>query len=127
MVTLTLKQIVDNVETLKELAVKPLPARAAFKIGRILKTITNEYNTFQDARQKLLNKYGERDGEGKLKTSTENQVIISAEYIGEFYKELNELLESQVEVNIDYIRLVEIGSEQFTPAQMAVLEPFIEQ
>ena len=46
MVTLTLKQIVDNVETLKELAVKPLPARAAFKIGRILKTITNEYNTF---------------------------------------------------------------------------------
>lgn len=127
MVTLTLKQIVDNVETLKELAVKPLPARAAFKIGRILKTITNEYNTFQDARQNLLNKYGERDGEGKLKTSAENQVIISAEHIGEFYKELNELLESQVEVNISYIRLVEIGSEQFTPAQMAVLEPFIEQ
>lgn len=129
MVTLTLKQIIDNIDTLKDLATKPLPARVAFKIGRILKTIINEYNMFQDARQALLLKYGEKDTEDtdKLKTNNENQVIIRPDLLQDFYKELNDLLESTVEVNIAKIRLVEIGSELFTPAQMSVLEPFIDQ
>ena len=127
MVTLTIRQIVDNIDTLKDLATKPLPARAAFKVGRILKEVINDYNTFQDTRQQLLNKYGEKDEQNQLKTNPENQVIITPDRLAEFYKELNDLLDSKVEVNISLIRMVEIGSEQFTPAQMAVLEPFIEE
>lgn len=126
MITITLKEIIDGINVLKEVSMKQLPGRAAFQLARILREVEKEYTLFQKNRQALIEKYGEKGENGVLLLDEEQKYHINKEDILIFNKEIDDLINSLVGLNVNQISLEDLESETFTPQQMMVLEPFIE-
>jgi uncharacterized cupredoxin-like copper-binding protein len=74
----------------------------------------------------LIKKYGEKDENGELVTDENNNCKINNEFINDFSNELNELIESEIEINANKIKIEDIENIDFTPAEMTQLEVFID-
>ena len=125
--TITIRDIVENIDFFQRLAKQSLPARTAFNLSRILREITNEYNTFQTARKSLFEHYAVRDENNELVIDENGNYTIAQEDIPAVNKEILELLETEVNINCKPIMLSEIADMTFTPGEMYALKNFIEE
>lgn len=126
MIKVTLETLVNSTEGLKGLSQKQLKARSAYAVGKILKAADAEISSFNETRMELIRKYGEKDETGELKTDENGNVRIEPDDMQNFSNELRELLNTEVEISANKIKLDDIGDVEFTPAEMAQLEDFIE-
>ena len=126
MITSTLEQLLNSTDGLKGLSQKQLKARSAYAVSKILKAADAEMTTFNDTRMELIKKYGEKDENGELKRDEQDNVHIVDDMLPTFNKELQELLNTSVDINANKIRIEDIGDVEFTPAEMAQLDEFIE-
>lgn len=126
MINVKLEELVNATEGLKGLSQKQLKARCAYAVGKILKSADAEIQSFNETRMELIKKYGEKDDKGELKTEENGNVRIPAEQMEAFSRELRELLDTNVEISANKIKMDDIGEVEFTPAEMAQLENFIE-
>ena len=126
MITITLEQLLNSTDGLKGLSQKQLKARSAYAVSKILKAADAEMTTFNDTRMELIKKYGEKDENGELKRDEQDNVHIVDDMLPTFNKELQELLNTSVDINANKIRIEDIGDVEFTPAEMAQLDEFIE-
>jgi hypothetical protein len=97
----------------------------ALQISRLLKEGEREIQNFNEVRTNLINKYGEKDENGELITDENKNCKILNDKIETFSKELNELVDMEIEINSNKISIADLENMDFTPADMAVLEPFI--
>ena len=74
----------------------------------------------------LIKQYGEKDETGELKSDENGNVRIPPEVLTDFNKELQELLATEIEINANKIRIDDISDVEFTAAEMAQLDDFIE-
>ena len=74
----------------------------------------------------LIKKYGEKDENGELVTDDKGNCKIGNDVLGEFSVELNELINEEVEINANKIKMELLEDLDFTPSDMAALEPFVE-
>lgn len=126
MITISLGELLNSTEGLKGLSQKPLKARCAYAVGKILKAADAEMTTFNEARMDLINKYGEKDENGQLKSDENGNVHIDMQQLENFNKELKELLDTTIEINANKIFIDDLGEVEFTPTEMTQLEDFIE-
>ena len=126
MINITLEQLLNSSDGLKALSEKKLKAHCAFAVGRVLKSIDGEMETFNNARMELIKKYGEKDENNELITDEKGNVHIPADAIDQFNEELKELLDTKIEINTSKIKLEDIGDIEFTPREVTQLEEFIE-
>lgn len=126
MIKVKLEDLVNATDGLKGLSQKQLKARCAYAVGKILKSADAEIQSFNETRMELIKKYGEKDENGELKTEENGNVRIPPEGLNDFSKELRELLDTEVEISANKIKMDDIGEVEFTPAEMAQLENFIE-
>ena len=126
MIEVTLKELINGSETLKNLSQKPLKARTAYAVGKILKSVDVEISSFNDARMDLIRKYSEKDENGEVITDENNNVHIEPEHLKDFNKELQDLLDAPVELVVNKINVDELGDVEFTPVEISLLEKFIE-
>ena len=126
MISITLEQLVNSTEGLRELSQKTLKARPAYAVAKILKAAEAEMTGFNDTRMNLIKKYGEKKDDGELNTDENGNVHIAPESLTDFNKELQELLDTRIEINANKIRIEDIGDVNFTPAEMAQLDNFID-
>jgi len=103
-----------------------LKARSAYAVSKILKAADEEMATFNDTRMNLIQKYGEKDENGELKSDENGNVHIVTESLETFNQELRELMDTQIEINANKIQIYDIEDVEFTPAEMAQLDKFIE-
>ena len=126
MISIKLEQLVNSTDGLKGLAQKSLRARPALAVAKILKAADAEMTTFNETRLNLIKKYGDKDENGEVKQDEKGNVHIPNEVLDDFTKELKELLDTQVEINANKIKMSDVENVEFTPAEMAQLEDFIE-
>lgn len=126
MITLTLEQLINSTEGLKGLGQKQLKARCAYTVGKLMKQAENEITSFNEARADLIKKYGEKDVNGELVTAENGNVKIPNEVLADFNKEFKELLDTEIEINSNKIQMADLENVNFTPAEMAQLDEFIE-
>lgn len=126
MIKVKLEDLVNATDGLKGLSQKQLKARCAYAVGKILKSADAEIQSFNETRMELIKKYGEKDENGELKTEENGNVHIPPEGLNDFSKELRELLDTEIEISANKIKMDDIGEVEFTPAEMAQLENFIE-
>lgn len=62
--------------TLKELAVQPMPAQAAYNLVRLSEMVASETNRWKEARETLLNSYCEKDENGAKKVSEDGNSYV---------------------------------------------------
>jgi len=117
MLKLTLRQIAPMINSLNSVMNLPLPARDSYRLGVAAKLIQERITVYEQARQNLVNKYGEKiEQEGVIRVKPEN--------IDSFSKEIENLLQEEVEVNITPIPISLLGEAKVSAVDMANLAPF---
>lgn len=126
MIKVKISDLLNSTETLQKLAQKDFKAKLAWEIARLLKAAEGEIQQFNETRMNLIKKYGEKDENDELVTDEKGNCRIQNEVLNQFTVELNELVDSEVEINANKISLKLLEEIDFTPADMAALEPFVE-
>ena len=75
MIEITVQEMINSIDVLKEIASKKMPAKTAYKFARINSEIDRENITFQETRRDLVLKYGERDENGNLMHDTSTELV----------------------------------------------------
>lgn len=127
MIKLKLEQLVNSTDVLQKLSKAQLKARTALSIARLLKEAERELGVFNETRMSLITEYGEKDENNNLITDADGNCKIPNETLAEFSKELQELINTEVEINASKINLSDIDSIDFTPSEITALEAFIEE
>lgn len=125
MITITINDLINSTETLQKLSQKDFKAKLAWSIARLLKAAEIEIQSFNDTRMSLIKKYGEKDEQGELITDDKGNCKIENDKIEAFTNELNELLNSEIEINANKIDFNLLENIDFTPSDIAALEPFV--
>ena len=126
MIKVTIADLLNSTDTLQKLSQKDFKAKLAWTIARLLKSAEKEIQQFNDTRMNLIKKYGEKDSDGELVTDDKGNCKIDRENLDSFNNELREVLEAEVELNANKIDMDLLGDVEFTPSDMAVLEPFVQ-
>ena len=126
MIKLTIGDLVNSTEALQKLADKQLKAKLAWQVARLLKMIDAELQSFNDTRMNLVKKYGEKDETGSLITDDKGNCKILPDLVNEFSKELKELVDTEIELNSNKLKIEDLENLDFSPAEMNTLEAFID-
>lgn len=127
MITVKISDVVNSMEILQKLAQQNFKAKLALSIARLLKAVEVEIQTFNTTRIDLIKKYGTKDENGELITNDEGNCIIDPESIEIFNKEFSDLLNTEIEINANKINVDLLEERDFTPSEIAALEPFLEE
>lgn len=126
MIKVKISDLLNGTDALKKLSETELKAKLAWQVGRLLKAADAEIQSFNEARLNLIKKYGEKDESGELITDEKDNCKIDQENINDFTSELNELVESEIEINANKISIDSLEDKEFTPSEMSQLEVFID-
>ncbi len=96
-----LSEIVNATGALNDLATQRLIARAGLQIGRALKVITGELEVYEKSRQALIEKCG-----GIANPQTNQFEFKDAEA---FAREFKELLDTEITLNVDKIKVTDLA------------------
>lgn len=127
MIEAKLSDAVNSIEVFNSLVEKPLSARTAYQVAKLIRELNQEINLFQATQAKIAEKYWECNEDGSVKVDEEGYWHISKEKMPDYAKEVNELLASKIEVNAEPIDLNELLEEKFTPIQMNQIMVFIKE
>ena len=123
---LKLQDIVQNINFYLDFSKQPMSAKTAFKFSKILKQIIEEYNSYNNIRKELIERYAVKDDNGKVIYDDKQNASINNENYQIFSKEIEGLLNTNVQITYTPLLVGEISDKEFTPAQMIILEKFIE-
>ena len=126
MIKIKISQLINSTEALQKLANMQLKAKLAWNVSKLLKATDVEIQDFNETRLNLIKKYGEKDEAGRLITDENDNCKIPPEKMSNFTNELTELVETEVDINANKIHIDDLENLDFTPADMAVLEAFID-
>ena len=128
MIEVTLRDVLNSINVFNELAQKELPAKVAFNTARLSEQLQAEYTRFENARNKILQKYCEYDEEtGNLKSDEKGELIVKDGCVDDFNTEVAELLDTKLEINANPLTLDSLDNLNFKPTQMMMLKNFIEE
>lgn len=115
------ERLVNSVGVLSKLTNLELPIKLSYVFSKNITKIDAELKAYNIEREKLLNKYGEKDEEGKLKLSEKGEVnILDRE---NFNKEIAELLQCESEIDIHLINLEKVDAKiNITPGELMVID-----
>ena len=126
MIKIKIQDLLNSTEALQKLAQTSLKARPAFYVSKMLKAADKEIQEFNETRMNLIKKYGEKDENGELITDENQNCKIPDAEIATFSEELNELVNTEVEINANKLKIEDLENVDFTPNDMSVLETFID-
>lgn len=108
---------------LKRLGGQQLPLKAAFALKGINKKIHEELAKYEETRKEALQKYGNRDENGELVVSPEGNVDLAEAHKMNFVKELNELL--NLDVDVGSVSVDSFGEAKLSAEDMMALDGLI--
>lgn len=109
-----LSTVVNAIPVISKLMSKELPVIQSYAVAKLARRIDEETKLYNEQRQKLLQKYGEQDGD---------KYVIRPENVDVCNGELEELLN----IDVDIPEKIDILSTDvaLTPAEMIVIEDFL--
>ena len=109
-------------------ASEPMPFALGYKIAKILQLCDNELKFYEEKRTQLIEKYCERDEEGNPKQGEQpGTVMLQMDKIEDIQKEIKELEELEVNVELPKLKIESLEAINFAPAEIIALEQIIEE
>ena len=123
------ERIVNTINALAKLNNAQLPIKVAYAISKNINKIESELKVYNAERAKLVNKYGEKDKEGKLKVGENGNVPLKEEYIEDYNRDIKELLSIENEIDIHMIKLDDLLNSDYnvSPAELAAIDFMIKE
>lgn len=126
MIKIKLNDIVNATETFTKIMQQSFKGSLAFKIARLARELDTEMKTFNEERQKIVQKYGKKDENGELIADENGNVKFDNADIEEINQEFSSLLETELEINADKLPMDSIDEFEITPQEMLNIEVFFE-
>ena len=122
--TLSNERIVNTINTLGELNNAKLPVKVAYAITKNINKINTELKAYNEEKTKLINKYGEKDEEGKLKVDENGIIHLKEEFIEDYNRDIKELLSIENEIDIHMIQLDDLLNSDYniSPAELMTID-----
>ena len=119
--TLSNERIVNTINTLGELSNAKLPVKVAYAITKNINKINTELKSYNEEKTKLINKYGEKDEEGKLKVEENGIIHLKEEFIEDYNRDIKELLSIENELDIHMIQLDDLLNSDYNISPMELM------
>ena len=113
--TFKLFELRNMAPSLRHLADQALPLKISYRLSKFIKKVTEELSSIEQQRIKLVNQFGEKDEEKGITT-------VSPEKEPEFQKIFTDLLNENVEIDIDPIKISDIENVKLSVADILNLD-----
>jgi len=98
-----------------------VPLKVAFRIKGMVIQVKQEVAKYEELRTELIKKHAPRNEAGEFQPDESGQIRPSAENMNEFLREMQELLNLEVEINT--VEVAELGEKlKLTGNEVAALE-----
>ena len=126
---LTNRKIVNDANFLGALTQKQLPIKISYAIAKNISKIESELKIYNKEREKLIDKYAEKDDKGENLIDENNQLKILDEHLQTWNKDINELLDIEVEIEIHKFKLDDLlnSNIDITAAELMLIDYMIEE
>lgn len=115
------EKLANSIEVLNKITTMELPIKLSYAFSKNITKINRELEVYNKERQKLIEKYGEKDEEGKLKVKENGNINILD--VDNFNKDIKEILEIENEIDIHIIDLESINADvNITPGDLIVID-----
>ncbi|MCR1952888.1 hypothetical protein NSA50_17950 [Clostridium sp. DSM 100503] len=113
--------IINGLNTLGVLASTRLPIKLSYAIKKNIEIISRELKIYEEERAVLIDKYGEKDKDGKVKIENNNFLIKDVE---SFNKDIRELqsIENEIETYDISLDLLLNSNIELTTAELTSIE-----
>ena len=125
MITITVNDLLNAIPVLRELINKPFKGATAFKLARLMRELDKETTLFEESRQKLAEKFGERNKDGNLVLDKNGNVQLKPEKFEECNEEMISLLNTALEINAEKIPISAFDDIEITPTQAIIIGSII--
>ena len=115
---LTLKKLISVKPSMKKLLNQDLPIKISYNLSKLISELNEEYTLFEEKKQLLFIKYGEEK---------ENKISIKQENVKTFTKDIGDLLDIEVEIEVTKVKLNDLGDIKLSPLDMLNLDILIEK
>jgi hypothetical protein len=109
-----LKQLAESNEALGSLLTTEIPVAISFKIGLIVEELNNNMKHFEESRNVVVKKYGKEQKDGTY--------LIPNKQIEVADKEMEDLLNTEIEINTEPISIEKLGDIKTKPMDMHFLK-----
>ena len=97
-----------------------LNAKGAFLLSKLGKELDSQFKTFMETRDKLFESLNVTIGENK-------QLIVPTEHQEEFTRQFNELLNTEIELNVNKLPLSLLDKVQLSAIDIISMESIIDE
>lgn len=127
-VKLTNRRIVTDANFLGTLNNKQLPIKVSYAISKNISKIENELKIYNSEKQKFIDKYCEKDEKEEVIVDKNNQLKIREEHLEKWNKDIHELLDIEIEIDIHKFKLDDLmhGNYEMSPAEMTLIDYMID-
>ncbi|MGU8655284.1 hypothetical protein ACV3RG_16405 [Clostridium perfringens] len=126
MIKMTNKEILEKVGMLGEISNKKLPVKVSYSIGKNISKVERELKHYNKERQKIIVEYCLKEDDGTLKI-TDGNYDIDPERLEDFNKEINELQEIEVEMDIHKFNIELLNGYEMSPGELICIDFMIEE
>lgn len=118
------EKIVNTINVLGNLNNAQLPIKVAYAVSKNINKIESELKAYNTEKAKLIDKYSEKDEEGKVISNEQGHVTIKNEHIEDWNRDINELLSIENEVDIHKIQLNDLLNANYniSPAELSMID-----
>jgi hypothetical protein len=119
------QKLIENVQKLSGVAQKQLPVKISYAISKNISKIETELKVYDKERQKLIEKYGEKDENDKVVADEKGQ--IKFEDKDGWDKDIKALLEIENEIDIHKFSIDELNGFNISPAELQAIDYMIDE
>lgn len=125
MINVTMMDIVNSVPVFEQVVGQEINGKLAFKVARLVRELDKELKLFHEERTKLIQHYAEKDENGEIKVDENSNAMIPDDSIMECNQKIQELLDTNIEVNADKIPMELLDKLSISPQQALYIESFL--
>lgn len=126
---MTIKDILESKDALAKLNnTQGMPSVVAYRIGKSIKALDNELQTYDEVRTKMLTEAANKDEEGKPVIIEETrQYDIPKDKLEDIYKEIEKLQREEVNVEFKKVSVDDISKADLTPRELMQIDFMLEE
>jgi hypothetical protein len=118
------QKLIENVQKLSGVAQKQLPVKVSYAISKNISKIEAELKVYDKERQKLIEKYAEKDETGKVISDEKGQIKFQDK--DGWDKDIKVLLEIENEIEIHKFYINELNGFNISAVELQAIEYMID-
>lgn len=122
---MTNQELLGNVQKLSGVAQKQLPVKVSYAISKNISKIESELKVYDKERQKLIEKYAEKDEQEKVVSDEKGQIKFKDK--DSWDEDIKALLDIENEIDIHKFSIDELNGFNISPAELQAIDYMIDE